>query len=83
MSVAIDPGAIALTRILCLLHSLLSALVRLATAALAAEYDATRFPPTYELRDATLIMFPRPLAIKCFPAAWEMKKSELRLMLTT
>jgi hypothetical protein len=45
MSVAILPGAIAFTRMLCPLHSFDKALVTVATAPFAAEYETTRDPP--------------------------------------
>jgi hypothetical protein len=69
MSVAILPGAIALTRMLCPLHSFDNALVTVTTAPFAAEYETTRDPPIYELSDAILMMFPLFLGIKCLPAA--------------
>jgi hypothetical protein len=79
MSVAMLPGAIALTLILYLAHSFDNALVSCNTAPLAAEYEATRNPPMNELSEATLMILPLFREIKCSPACCERMNKELRL----
>ena len=83
ISVATDPGAMALTLMLCRLHSLLSALVSWVTAPFDAVYDATRAPPMKELREAMLMIFPRRRGIMCRPADWQRMKREFRLTFRT
>lgn len=83
MLVATLPGAMALTRMLYPLHSFDRAFVTVATAPLAAEYETTREPPIYELRDAMLMMLPDLRGMKCLPAARQMTNSEFRFTFKT
>ena len=84
ISVAMYPGARALTLIPFSAHSLHSALVSWATPPLDAAYAGTVYPPKNESIDAMLIIFPFPPCFRnVFPASWHSANTLLRFTLMT
>ena len=83
MSVAMYPGATALTLTPLPDHSLQSALVSWATPPLLAAYAGTVSPPWKLRSDARLMILPSPRSSMGRPKSWQSWKTERRLTAMT